>query len=131
MKYQTQDIGAPEWAQLGVMVMVKLYAQHDWEGPYPLAGYRSGGDFPFIVITEMSPPKLNYYSEAKPVEAWQPKEHEAVAIWIDGNEYISIYDYKLHTHYGKGVHVAKPIICENGLIEMRVEAYANATRLQR
>jgi hypothetical protein len=78
--------GIPEWAEIGVMVMVRLMGAPLWEGPYPLQGY-DFDDGTFRVDGK-------WWSEAKPYIRWQPEPEEWVAFWDECDNVFSIGVYQ-------------------------------------
>lgn len=63
--------GCPEWAEIGVMVMVRNNNISPWEGPYPLDGVTRG----MFVIDGIR------FPDAKPYIKWQPESGEWVAFF--------------------------------------------------
>jgi hypothetical protein len=78
--------GCPEWAELGVMVIVRVKHAPLWEGPYPLAGY-DANDQTFRAEGE-------WWNEAKPYIKWQPETGEWCAFWDAGARNYIVKQYK-------------------------------------
>jgi len=114
--------GCPEWAEIGVWVMVRQEPSDEWDGPYPLEGFDSA-DQTFWA-------GYDWWLKAKPYIKWQPELGEYVAFW-DGDSFdVSIRQYKCELaqsrfgifgdHYGTvWEHCARLVDDDGNLIDLR------------
>ena len=121
--------GCPEWAEIGVMVMVRDEDTMPWEGPFPLKGYM-GQNAPFSFFLAAS--GWTYAKQAKPYIKWQPEPGEWVAFWDDCEFTVSVGKYKETSIFSDGLvkhkitdlsftwdHVARLVDDDGNLIDLR------------
>jgi hypothetical protein len=95
--------GCPEWAEIGVMVMVRDRDDLPWQGPLQLEGMRSAKLTNYIYLANNTG-----YKQAKPYVKWQPEPGEWVA-YAGGGTRIVIGQYG---HLNGNMHG----ICDYGLV---------------
>ena len=117
--------GCPEWAEIGVMVMVRDKKSEPWKGPYPLLGYDPNLVYEFCV--QESENSVGF-REARPYIKWQPEPGEWVIFWSDSddNGYMVLgqYDALVGSYYARknGLsyrHVARLVDDDGNLIDLR------------
>ena len=108
--------GCPEWADLGVMIMVRD-TRGPWQGPYQLEGF-DPADSTFFSNDV-------WWSEAQPYIKWQPKPGEWVAFFDDGYSIIGQLEEIINNRFFKRIggasynHVARLVDDDSNLIDLR------------
>ena len=114
--------GCPEWAEIGLKVMVRDNESLGWRGPYVLWGWRGNIslmlEFPFQTENGM-------FKYAEPYIKWKPEPGEWVAFWDEDDLPILIgpckerYRDKYKINGITWAHVARLVDDEGNLIDIR------------
>ena len=113
----------PEWAEIGLKVMVRDNESSGWRGPYVLWGWRGNIslmlEFPFQTENGM-------FKYAEPYIKWKPEPGEWCAFWEDGDDVFVIGRYdqkgrlKCFSQHGRWFeHAARLVDDEGNLIDIR------------
>ena len=114
--------GCPEWAEIGVMVMVQDWKGPNWNGPFPLVGYRTHAEYPYVT----SDAQVRYAKYARPFIKWKPEPGEWVAGWDENDTVFCVSQYSAKgvsshflSHGEWANHIARLVDDDGNLIDLR------------